>query len=43
MTSAFEVLDQVSGKERGMGAVICNCPDIGMLRENILQVPVWYI
>lgn len=43
LTSAFEVLDQVSGKERGMGAVVCNCPDIGMLRENILQVPVWYI
>jgi len=43
MTSTFEVLDQVSGKERGMGAVVCNCPDIGMLRENILQVPVWYI
>lgn len=43
MTSAFAVLDQVAGKERGMGAVICNCPDIGMLRENVLQMPVWYI
>ena len=27
----------------GMGAVICNCPDVGMIRENILQIPVWYI
>lgn len=43
MTSAFAVLDQVSGKKRGMGAVICNCSDIGMLRENVLQMPVWYI
>ncbi len=43
MTSAFSVLDQISGKQRGMGAVICNCPDVGMLRENILQIPVWYI
>ncbi len=43
MTSAFPVLDQIPGKERGMGAVICNCPDVGILRENILQIPVWYI
>lgn len=39
----YAVLDQVSGKKRGMGAVICNCSDIGMLRENVLQMPVWYI
>ena len=43
MTSAFTVLDQIPGKKRGTGAVICNCPDVGMLRENILQIPVWYI
>lgn len=43
MTSAFQVLDQISGKKRGMGAVICNCPDVGVLRENVLQMPVWYI
>lgn len=43
MTSAFAVLDQIPGKKRGMGAVICNCPDVGILRENILQMPVWYI
>lgn len=43
MTSAFTVLDQIPGKKRGMGAVICNCPDIGLLQENILQIPVWYI
>ena len=43
MTSAFPVLDNIPGKARGMGAVLCNCPDVGALRENILQIPVWYI
>lgn len=43
MTSTFTVLDQIPGKKRGMGAVICNCPDVGGLRENILQIPVWYV
>lgn len=40
---AFPVLDQVEGKSRGTGALICMCPQPGMLRENILQIPVWYI
>ena len=43
MASAFPVLDQIPEKKRGMGAVICMCPSPGMLRENILQIPVWYI
>lgn len=43
MTSTFDILDQIPGKKRGMGAVVCNCPDAGILRENILQIPVWYI
>lgn len=43
MTSAFGVLDQISGKKRGMGAVVCNCPEVGALRENVMQIPVWYI
>ena len=42
-TSAFQVLDNLENKKRGMGAVICNCPQPGMLRENVLQLPVWYI
>ena len=42
-TSAFLVLDKVDDKKRGMGAIICNCPQPGMLRENILQIPVWFI
>lgn len=43
MTAAFNVLDQIPGKKRGMGAVVCNCSAVGALRENILQIPVWYI
>lgn len=43
MTSAFPILDRIPGKIRGMGAVLCCCPDVGILRENILQIPVWYV
>lgn len=43
MASAFQVLDTIPEKKRGMGAVICNCPQPGALRENVLQIPVWYI
>ena len=42
-TSAFTVLDKVNDKKRGMGAVICTCPQPGLLRENILQIPAWFI
>ena len=42
-TSAFPVLDKVDEKKRGMGAIVCSCPQPGLLRENILQIPVWYI
>ena len=42
-TSAFSVLDGIPDKKRGMGAVVCMCPQPGALRENILQLPVWYI
>lgn len=41
--AAFQVLDRIPGKQRGMGAIVCNCPQPGQLRENILQIPVWYI
>ncbi|MBP3709674.1 MAG: ATP-binding protein [Treponema sp.] len=42
-TSAFFVLDKVDDKKRGTGAIICTCPQPGIIRENILQIPVWYI
>lgn len=31
MTSAFQVLDTIPEKKRGMGAVICMCPIPGAL------------
>lgn len=43
MTSAFQVLDMIPEKKRGMGAVVCMCPQPGVLRENVLEIPVWYI
>lgn len=43
MTSSFQVLDGIPEKKRGMGAVVCMCPQPGALRENVLQIPVWYI
>ena len=42
-TSAFSVLDGIPDKKRGMVAVICMCPQLGALRENLLRLPVWYI
>lgn len=43
MTAAFQTLDSIPDKKRGMGAVVCTCPQPGQLRENVLQIPVWYI
>lgn len=40
---AFTVLDQVSEKRRGAGAVICTCPAPSPLRDNLLQLPVWFV
>ncbi len=43
MTSTFQILDIIPEKKRGTGAVICMCTMPGMLRENVLQIPYWYI
>lgn len=43
MTAAFRVLDNLPDKKRGTGAVICSCPDVGIVRDNIFSVPVYYI
>ncbi len=43
MTSVVQVLDKIPEKKRGVGAVICSCPQLGQLRENVIQIPVWYI
>lgn len=43
IASVFQVLDKVTEKKRGMGAVICTCPQPRALKENVLLIPVWYI
>lgn len=42
-TGAFLVLDKIEGKQRGIGTVVCLCPQPGLLRENVWQLPVWFI
>ena len=42
-TAAFQILDKVKSSKRSSGAIVCNCPQPGRLRENVLQIPVWYI
>ena len=42
-SAAFQVLDKITSKKRGRGAIVCTCPQPGILRENVLQIPVWYI
>ena len=36
----FQVLDNIAGKKRGDGAVVCNCSVPMRLRENLFAVPV---
>lgn len=42
-TSAFTILDKIPEKKRGTGAVVNLCPQPGVLRENVFEIPVWYI
>ena len=41
--SAFPVLDNIEEKRRGPGAIICTCPTVGLLRDNLFAVLVHYI
>ena len=43
MTVAFKVLDKIPEKKRGTGAIVCMCSAPGALRENILQIPCWFV
>ena len=36
----LEFFDDLPEKKCGMGAVVCMCPMLGMLRENVLQFPL---
>lgn len=41
--AAFTLLDRVTGKIRGPGAVICTCPMPGRLRDNLMALPIWFV
>ncbi|MDY2960648.1 MAG: ATP-binding protein [Hornefia sp.] len=43
MTGAFQILDNIEERKRGTGAVICTCTSPGILRENVLAIPAWYV
>ena len=40
---AFSVPDPVTDRTWGPGAMVKLCPEPGHLRENVLQIPAWYI
>lgn len=39
----FPVLDKLTSKKRGPGAIVCNCATPLHLRDNLLALPVWYL
>lgn len=41
--SAFTVLEKITDKKSGTGGIICMCPQPGVLRDNLLSIPVWYL
>lgn len=41
--AAFPVLDAVPDRSRGVGAILCTCPQPGVLRDNLLALPIWYV
>ncbi len=43
MASAFDVLDGVPDKKRGMGAIICLYDKKLYLRENLIAMPLEFI
>ena len=43
MSSSFRVFDTLDDKKRGVGAIICSNPAVNYLRDNVLQIPYWYI
>ena len=42
-SAAFQVLDLIGNRKRGMGAIVCSCSQPVQLRENVLAIPYWYI
>jgi len=43
MASAFDVLDGVDGKKRGMGAILCLYDKVLYLRDNLVALPIEFL
>lgn len=43
MTNAFDVIDKINGKRRGIGTVICMYESVQWLNERTVALPVEYI
>lgn len=43
MTNAFDVIEKISGKRRGVGAVVCMYDSVQWLNERTVALPVEYI
>jgi uncharacterized protein len=43
MASAFDVLDAVEDKKRGLGAIICLYDRVLYLREDVVAIPIHYL
>ncbi len=43
MTNAFDVLDKIHGKKRGIGVILCMYDSPLWLKDNIVALPIEYI
>ena len=43
MTNAFSLLDQIPGKKRGIGVILCMYESVLWLKDDIVALPVEYI
>lgn len=43
MAAEFDVLDKDIDKHRGIGAILCTCPEKVYLRDNLVCLPIEYI
>ncbi len=43
MTNAFDVLDNIPGRKRGTGVIVCMYDKVLWLKDNIAAVPVEFI
>ena len=42
-TQAFDILDRIEDKKRGIGVILCQCDKKIYLRDNLIALPIEYI